>query len=393
MRKRGAGLLLVLTLIVAVGTLVQDFRFDRSIARERAGGLALDRELGGLVESLANMRAAQAGYVAAGQGPEVWMKRVSDLSAAIDDALARRREATFSTEARARYQAAATALADLRAIDARARASVGQNDRLFASDLVFMDARGLNDKLASELTGARSAELATTEGRMARLGNLRLAINAVALGFAVVVAWFFGRSVPAAEPKPAPSTLQMLRDLPPPVKNTSSPAPAQTSATAATLAARTVNLTAAAELCVDLARVIDGRDVPALVERAASVLEAKGVVLWVADASGALLRPSLIHGYSEKVIAKLGSLQIDADNVTSLAFRSMRPQAIQGSTPGMSGAIAVPLVTASGCVGVLAAETRQYKPGIDVLPIASIIAAQLAALVVTGDGSEHRAQA
>src|SRR6185437_15521153 len=53
-----------------------------------------------------------------------------------------------------------------------------------------------------------------------------------------------------------------------------------------------VNLADAASLCTDLARVLDTRDVPALFERAAQVLDAKGLVLWVADTSGVRLEPS-----------------------------------------------------------------------------------------------------
>ena len=44
-------------------------------------------------------------------------------------------------------------------------------------------------------------------------------------------------------------------------------------------------------------RVIDSRDVPALLERAASVLDAKGIILWIAEAGATTLRPSISHGY------------------------------------------------------------------------------------------------
>ena len=123
------------------------------------------------------------------------------------------------------------------------------------------------------------------------------------------------------------------------------------------------------------------------------MLEAKGVVLWVADEGGNWLTPSVTHGYPDKVVSKLGPLQIDSDNVTSLAFRSLKPQVMTSLTPGASSAIAAPLVTSAGCVGVLAAELRQNKPGPDVMPVASIIAAQLAALVVPGDRAHKTAQA
>src|SRR5205085_5352848 len=110
-----------------------------------------------------------------------------------------------------------------------------------------------------------------------------------------------------------------------------------------------------------LARVLDGRDVPALLERTVKVLGAKGVVLWVIDTSGTFLRPLLLHGYPEKIVKRLGQLQVDADNLTSLAFRSLQPQSVNGNAPDTFGAIAVPLVTGTGCVGVLAAELQRAK--------------------------------
>jgi hypothetical protein len=381
MRKRGVGLLLVLTLIIAAGTIVQDFRFDNSIARERAAGQATDRAFGTALESLSEYRMAQAAYVAAGQTPGSWMTHASEMAAGIESTIANGRAATASPEARGRYEAAVVALGDLNAIDKRARSSIGQSDRFSSSDLVFIDAKQAADKLADELTAIRAFEAQASGARLARLSQLRLAMNGVAMGFVVVVALYLSRST-APEAKPEPTTLQMLRDLPPPVKNVvPQPAPPPPPPPPP----RMVNLAAAADLCVDLARVIDGRDVPSLVERACSVLEAKGIVLWVADAGGNWLTPSVAHGYPERVVAKLGPLQIDADNVTSLAFRSLKPQVMASLTPGASSAIATPLITSSGCVGVLAAELRQNKPASDVLPIASIIAAQLAAFVVPGD--------
>jgi len=389
MSKRGVGVLLVLTVIIAVGTIAIDYHFDKLMSEERAAGLARDREIGSISEGLAALRAAQAGYVAAGQGTSFWMSRVSELAAQIDGAIAAQRAATSTSTARGLYDAAASALSDFNAIDTRARTSVNQGDRLYASDLIFMDGLESNSKIAVALAEARKAEQTANEERLIRLSRLRLAVSGVATLFVLVVAAYFGRMLTRVEPKPAASTVQMIRDLPPPVKN-SVTHPAQ-AAPPPPQSPRTVNLTAAAELCVDLARVTDGRDVPALLERAARVLEAKGVILWALNADGSRLHPSIAHGYPDRLMARLGTLQVDADNVTSMAYRSLRAQAVNGVGPSDSGAIAVPLITSSGCVGVLAAETRQNKPGTDILPVARIIAAQLAALVVPGEAGSQKA--
>ena len=70
------------------------------------------------------------------------------------------------------------------------------------------------------------------------------------------------------------------------------------------------------------------------------VLEAKGLVLWVADNGAGVLRPSLSHGYPDKVVQRLGALQISADNVTSLAFRSMQAQTLNPKGKDASNALA-----------------------------------------------------
>ena len=90
------------------------------------------------------------------------------------------------------------------------------------------------------------------------------------------------------------------------------------------------------------------------------------------------------------MLQRLGSLAVDADNVTSLAFRSRRSQQVNGS--GSSGAIAIPLVTASGCTGVLAAEVKETKLAPDAIALARIIAAQFATIIApVDDGVQSRA--
>lgn len=222
---------------------------------------------------------------------------------------------------------------------------------------------------------------------IARLDTFRTAAVGVGLLFVLGVAIFLGRS---ATPRGTPSTTQMLRDLPPPVKpagatasgTVAAPQPAAPAPHApASHMGRPANLSAAAELCVDLARVMDTDDVPALLERTATLLDARGLIVWAIDADGAQLRPSLSHGYSEKVLNKLRSLQVDSDNVTSLAFRSLQPQAMNGASVTDSAAIAIPLLTGSGCVGVMAAELKHNRPPADLMPIARIVGAQFSALV------------
>ena len=435
MRKSGILLLLILTVTIAFATIGQDFRFDQALERERSGGLTLTREFAALEIALSDVRGAQAGYVATGQDPAVWMAKVTDLFAQMGAGITRLRQATLNADARTRYDQAAIALSDQIALDAKAR-DHARSDRLIASDLIFETAVENQKRLSEELDAARILDTEASQARVNRLTRLRFGMNAASLGFVTLLAVLFGRVVrrsgppetaAAAGTEPARTGLQLRPEMKPdleadlpllqPRSDQKSPAVAgaghpdpkvRPTARASAPARETLplrpppappsmpilpppapaSLTEIAELCVDLGRVIDSRDVPSLVERAATVLQAKGMVLWVADTAGTILRPSIIHGYPEKVLARLGPLQIDGDNVTSLAFRSMRPQTMSSAAPGSPAALAVPLLTASGCVGVLAAEVKQEKPASELMPVARIIAAQFAALIAPTEDAQ-----
>ncbi len=141
---------------------------------------------------------------------------------------------------------------------------------------------------------------------------------------------------------------------------------------------------------MDLARLLDGRDVPALLARASDVLDAKGIMIWSADAASAELRPSLAHGYSEKVLRKLQPLAMADENITSQTFRTMKPQWMNGNHGSESMAIAVPLISTGGCVGVMAAEIRHNRSQADIMALARIIAAQFATIIGPSDEALSR---
>ena len=136
-----------------------------------------------------------------------------------------------------------------------------------------------------------------------------------------------------------------------------------------------------ASLCTDMARVVDTQQLPGLLERASSLLDAQGIILWIADPDARELNPILAQGYPAQLLNRLGALPRDAENATAAAFRTSLLQTVK-SEADSNGAIAAPLVTSSGCVGVMAAEVRNEAEQRDVkLAAAAIMAAQLATLV------------
>jgi hypothetical protein len=143
---------------------------------------------------------------------------------------------------------------------------------------------------------------------------------------------------------------------------------------------RAIDLRATAALCTDLGRVTSTADMPALLARAARLLDASGIVVWVADPAGHDLLPLAAHGYSAQTLGRLGRIHRESDNATAAAFRSGHLQVV-GSEPGQTGALIAPLLGVTGCIGVMAVEVRnQGEQDEGVRAVTGILAAQLASL-------------
>ena len=120
---------------------------------------------------------------------------------------------------------------------------------------------------------------------------------------------------------------------------------------------------------------------PPLLERAAAVLDAAGIILWIADPDGRELNPVLAQGYPQHLVNRLGTIPRGAENATAAAYRTGMLQTVFGDGTS-NGAIAAPLLTCGGCVGVMAAEVKGDTERLEAnLAAATILAAQLASLV------------
>jgi hypothetical protein len=142
-----------------------------------------------------------------------------------------------------------------------------------------------------------------------------------------------------------------------------------------------VDFEAVAQLCTRLARALDVCDVTPVLDEAARVLRAVGLILWVGDRHGNELTPVFTHGYSHEMTSQLGRVSRDSDNAIARAFRSSEARVVDGGDVA-TGAVVVPLLTATGCAGVLALELRHGGERLEcVRAAATILAAQLATLV------------
>lgn len=348
------------------GTAYQTWQFERSSTALDTDKSRLAQHFSALELTVAGVRTAQAGYVAVGQGADFWMTRADDLMGQVEAALSERQLAG-QADAVTPLAAAQSRLEALRVSDRRARNYVGNDQRLMASDVIFVESLQILDRLAADIATARDTEIQANQQQAATIRQYQAGLvgaTAVLLLVLVAVPKSGGSAVPESRSAEVPEFRSP--DVP---------------AVPELRGAEVQGLADAADVCVDLARLLDGRDLPALIARTATAIGAKGVVLWVIDEARETLRPSLAHGYSDRMVQRLGTLPVGADNVTSVACRTLQPQVVPAGSPEGSGAIAVPLIGTAGCVGVLAAEVSGRAADGSTLPLARVIAAQLAAVI------------
>jgi GAF domain-containing protein len=145
------------------------------------------------------------------------------------------------------------------------------------------------------------------------------------------------------------------------------------------------DLLATAQLCTALGRAERSTDMQPLLQEAARIVDALGLIVWVWDREAEGLRAAWSHGYPEPLLAQLPLVRRNGNNATAEAFRTARTCAVGGSGDA-SGALVVPMLAPSECVGVLAIEFDQGgEESAPIRSLANIFAAQLARAIGPAD--------
>ena len=362
-----------------------------------------------LTLTLGDLRAAQQAYVAAGQDRLYWTAKVNSHLDTVRSSLDNLRRLATNPASIEVLDSADGAVADLERMDGLAREHVDLEQLLMASDLIFTDGLELGARVATNVELARATERTTRNETMraARASQATMVLIAASVNvlavvllvpmkredgpspFASIDAEKIGASRAGASGLSVGNRLMLdSLDLDAADSSPSDEADdplAMAPDTAATPAADgpepVPDLRVAADLCSDLCRLTDTSDLPKLLARAAELINATGIIIWVRDSSGHALRPVIGHGYPTRTLARLGSIPADGDNATSAAYRSARMQVV-GRDDTTSGALAAPLLGADCCVGVLSAELREgWESSTAVQATAAIMAAQLATVL------------
>jgi hypothetical protein len=338
-------------------------------------------------DALAGVQAGQQAYVAAGQDAAEWSAKVaSHLQTATTSVDALRATARGSSTGPSLLDAS-TSLTQLGNIDRQARASLDGVDPQAAADLVFSEGADAVASATTNIDAAIGAEQEAADAfERAQLERVMYAAGG-AVGLAALVLALLGVASPAArvassadeadtESDTASATEFSLRTT---AQSRATPAPA-VHPTVPGVAPET--LATAVDLCAGFARVRDAADLKALLERAAGLMNARGLIVWLGSASGADLRPVLAHGYSDQTLARIPTIARTADNAAAEAYRSGSVQIVKSRPGAAQGAIVAPMVVADGCIGALTAEMREQGEDSDTQrALATLVASQLAGVL------------
>jgi hypothetical protein len=354
---------------------------ERQLAARATDVRAFDLHARETTDALADLRSAQQAYVAAGQGVTFWMPKVATTTEAVTGAIGALRRSAVSGDARVDLDQAAAAVNDFIEVDTRARDYLQSGQQLMAGDVIFTEG---NLAAATAAQHVERARLFEHQGLDAVEGQMRK-VEAIALGAAAAISVVALLSLAFARGERARTELAETAgagtSIDEPVEHARLvPPPSPTSGSI---------MMAAADFATDVGRVRDLNDLSSLLGRAAELMDAAGVVVWVGSVAGADLNPALAHGYSPQIVARMPAVPRAADNAAAAAYRTGTLQIVMSRPGGSNGAIVAPILTADGCIGAVSAEIRSGgETSETVQALAAIFAAQLANVLVVQEVQE-----
>lgn len=354
-------------------------RTEREIAGRAAALRAFDQHARDAADALEEARVGQHGYVAAGQGEAFWTAKVSASREALGAALAVL-AASATPSSRTTIEEATASAGEFGSIDQRVREYLSAHQPLMAADIIFTEGSDTAATAARQVETARLAEHQVFDRDVAELRKRQAAILGSAAAVAALVVLLLipvRRARAAAEDKSAASAPPSHLVAPPPAREAR---PAAPSASA---------LRTAAALATDFGRVSDLDELSRLIGRAAGVLDASGLMVWMGSGGGGDLRPVLAHGYSSQMLARIPAVPRSADNAAAAAYRSGTLQIVLARPGAASGAVVAPILAADGCIGALSAEIRGGAETSELVQtFATIFASHLAGILASAPAAD-----
>ncbi len=379
--------LLIVGLFITAALIYRAVVDEASLGRAYREAAAHSRAATQALQALHDLRASLHAYVAPGQGVPFWSRRAQDSINTLREQLAAL-EAALTPHGQS-VKVALDAVEQLAAAERRTRDHARRGETLLAGDVVFNELRDVTAAAIEQVHQAHGRLDAASDARTSALRNEQGMLAAAGVVVWVLIA---GLLVVPTPPLPDKKPEEWRQELATAIKKPIPREPGQTAAAAATpsapvapvapmppgVAVKAIN--DVAEICADLSTLSDVGALSGALERAAGVLDAGGVIVWLASNDGASLAPVASFGFDQKLVSRIGRIPRDSANLTAAAYRE-NVSRVSAATPEAPSALAVALCGPSGTVGVLSVE---LKPGVAAdegrVALASIIAAQLATL-------------
>jgi hypothetical protein len=363
-------LLAVLAIAAASAAAYRVVQNEQRIVQDNAAARGAILSADAALAAVEELKATLHAYVAPGQGADFWTARAGLL-------LDKARSALLELDPAANAAGASVAeLLDacdrLASAEQRARNHVSDQQPLLAGEVIFTEARDLLDVMRIQIARSRDQ---ISSAALRRQTDIRREQTYLLGGGAGVLALVMFLLVPMGRTTTddaQPAELERPRLTTPPAEDSVKPPASQFDAPAV------------AVLCSDIATAAESAQVTPLLDRIRTLLDARGVIVWLSTPDRGELHAAAAAGYDSRLVARLGSISRDANNLTADAFRTntVRSSEAAGTT---AAALAVPLPSPGGPAGVFSAELTPGS-GIDEVKLntARVIAAQLGAVLGSG---------
>jgi len=373
---------LVVGVLVTAGLAFRAIQDQSSLTKIRQDASSLDREVDETAELLLDLRASLHAYVAPGQGLPFWGKRAQETIATLRQKLQTLDQ--MIAPSGGSMQESLDGVDQLVAAEKRARTYVSRDEMSLAGDVIFTEVRDILASATTQVQSLRTNLRGDSDRRAASLQSEQLILSgaAIAVWIAIAVLLLPSETKPVAkDPGQWRSELKETLKKPapaPPVVTPVAAAPAGPAGPVIELSA----IKTTSEICADLSALADTGALQGVLERVSTLLNATGLIVWVASNDAGTLAPVASYGFDPKLVARIGKIPKDSANLTAMAFRENSPRmsAATGTTPA---AVAVPMVGPTGPAGVLSIELKAGQAVEEAkVALAAIVAAQLATLAM-----------
>jgi len=372
---------LVVGLLVTAGLAYRTLQDEDALNRERRAASTGVAAVNKTAELLLDLRGSLHAYVAPGQGLPFWGKRAQETLDQLRQSLASLD--SIVTPLGGSLAESLDAVDQLSAAEQRARTYVSRDEMQLAGDVIFTEVRDLLAVATTQVQAVANGLTREHDRRAAVIQQEQLALAAGGVAIWIVIAFLlFPTETKPAVQDPAHWRSELKETLKKPIP-VAPPTPAVLVAPVVPVAPDVLaTLKTAAEICGDLSALSDPGALEGALARVSALLNATGLIVWVASNDGGTLAPVATHGFDPKIVARIGKIGRDSSNLTAAAFRENLPR-ISAVTPTTPGALAVPMCSPTGPSGVLSIEMKAGQPVDEPkVALASIIAAQLATLAM-----------